>query len=65
MTRIESANQAEKVIALRKQGLLCREIAARLGCSQYRVWYVLQTRGHAIPMDRPTRLLAEIFGDRA
>lgn len=53
------------MIALRKHGLLCREIAAHLECSQYRVWYVLQSRGLAPPRDRPTRLLTEIFGSPA
>ena len=34
----------------------------RLEADEYRVWYVLRSRGVARPRDRSSRLLAEIFG---
>lgn len=62
MTRAESAGNAAAVLDLHRQGYRCAEIAARLDCTVYRVWYVLQSRGVAPPRRRDQRLLAEIFG---
>ena len=62
MNRAESDRQARDVIALRHAGLTCPEIAERLGCSVYRVWYVLRSRGEAAIGDPQERLLTAIFG---
>lgn len=62
MKRHESEAQAQQVIELRRSGMSCQAIARRLGCTEHRVWYALQSRGEAPPRSRRERLLNEIFG---
>lgn len=64
MKRDESAAQAQQVIELHRAGMSCKAIAEPLGCTEYRVWYALQSRGVAPPRSRRERLLNEIFGPR-
>jgi hypothetical protein len=62
MTGDERARQADEIVTLRASGMKCRQIAERVGCNEYRVWYVLRSRGVAPPRDRAQRLLVEVFG---
>lgn len=65
MNRRQSEQQAQEVLALYRGGARCKEIARELGCSEYRVWYVLRSRGAAPPRSRRERLLREIFAGGA
>lgn len=62
MKHADCERRAQQIIGLRREGLTCKEIAGRLGCSIYHVWYALRSRGEAQPVDPQERLLRQIFG---
>ena len=67
------SEQGNRIVSLRTAGHSCRAIADAVGCSVYRVWYVLRARGQAyqgsgtqnLPRGdkrRQDELMSRIFG---